>query len=932
MAYISSLGNHYIENRWMPISYNTDLMAKAAAGMQKKFETNYMLSENIKSQYESINFLNTAADAQYKEKYSKVEEYFKGNPNIDYTDPLAIKNLMEVFKPLSQDTSLKSLYKREGEIKKQMSLIEEMKAKKDAGYNATNEAVFNADLNDYINSGDLKEASNKITQIKYTPYKDINEATKYCSDLLKGKESGSVTQYSDGVSLKERSISSTDRWRYDTCIQSSLNTPEYIPQLTVNNRYEVLTKGKEQFKKDLVSRHNSLIDLEIPAYENVLKAKNNYLELLLNAPDSNKEEIEATKKEMDSLNNSIKAFKQKKENFKITDENYLTEAIGLSIKEKSYQDSRFLESITTGQKTVGLTPEAQYQLKADANASKAGKGSSGSSVSPWGEGAIPNEEATFIENGEGKTIPDDTTTLNNQAVKIYSNSDAKEIFKKYYENPSELTKEEKKIIETNPEYQKTASELDNIRITRQGLQQAALKAYRENANIVFNELEKKLSTANNLAGLQTIQNLRKEFEAAKLGDPNVRQAMQNKVDAFLITNQELSNDFENPTTRTGQASKNLKKIVKNNNLKVFSPLWAQALSYIYDKPIKAVGNAFKDILDTNPLDATAFLTQYLTLAANETDDTKEFNKFKNLVKEGKYELTLYNKNNRIVNDKNIDSFTFNDYLDFKNGATSGSSNMGNNLGFNVNRSYESEKDKIKERSALYTSYGLPQLDPTLKTSLPSSENGTITKQKNWTFVDKGTDEGNTLTNFYLSNEGKALSDNYSIQREHIHSLKFEPASGLAKVVLKSDIKKDQRKKYADIVNEQLGEEGLTFTVKLTEPTFEKEKYSNYFNYKGAQTLGSRKTPFNSRLILDPNTNTQKLIGYEIKEGEDGLAKSYSIKVYSKTPGTSEEYSAQDIGGKTTTINNLSKEYINTFIQQSIDNPLGTYQTLLNTFK
>ena len=142
MAYISPFGNHVIDNSYNPVMPNLDLMARAAKTLNTQYQQNYMLMETLKDNVSSLTFANEDLQNDYNTKTNKIEEYYKGNPQIDYTNPDSIKQLMNLYNPLMKDNELIANYKYDKSVRTEAQKVNELRRTNDKSYNAINDAVF----------------------------------------------------------------------------------------------------------------------------------------------------------------------------------------------------------------------------------------------------------------------------------------------------------------------------------------------------------------------------------------------------------------------------------------------------------------------------------------------------------------------------------------------------------------------------------------------------------------------------------------------------------------------------------------------------------------------------------------------------------------------------------------------------------------------
>jgi hypothetical protein len=96
-----------------------------------------------------LTFANEDLQNDYNTKTNKIEEYYKGNPQIDYTNPDSIKQLMNLYNPLMKDNELIANYKYDKSVRTEAQKVNELRRTNDKSYNAINDAVFQNEYSEY---------------------------------------------------------------------------------------------------------------------------------------------------------------------------------------------------------------------------------------------------------------------------------------------------------------------------------------------------------------------------------------------------------------------------------------------------------------------------------------------------------------------------------------------------------------------------------------------------------------------------------------------------------------------------------------------------------------------------------------------------------------------------------------------------------------
>jgi hypothetical protein len=320
MSYIS--GFQYVPGvEYQPIVPDLKLLAGAAKTLQQKFEYNYEAMNKLKSVYENIDFMNEEAKTRYDGHINKSKEFYKNNPNLDYTDSKTIKSLQSLYQPLLDDDVLYEKFKDEKAIKNQIKTVNLLQKEGDETYSDRHAAVMYHDIEKYRKAkGD--DATKLARSIRYVPNVDIFGLTKRCDDL---KPSGYRfdSPGPDGI-YSTNEYAGVQSASYENCFKSAiLSSDTAKAHLDTEARYELITGDPKKVAQSHLEKFNNDLDLKKQIYSSVIEQNNRKIQAFqLSGQYDEVEKLTNNNLEMTSMISALKPISEKE-----LDENKLRQLI-----------------------------------------------------------------------------------------------------------------------------------------------------------------------------------------------------------------------------------------------------------------------------------------------------------------------------------------------------------------------------------------------------------------------------------------------------------------------------------------------------------------------------------------------------------------------------------------------------------------------------
>ena len=559
MAYISPFGNHVIDNSYNPVMPNLDLMARAAKTLNTQYQQNYMLMETLKDNVSSLTFANEDLQNDYNTKTNKIEEYYKGNPQIDYTNPDSIKQLMNLYNPLMKDNELIANYKYDKSVRTEAQKVNELRRTNDKSYNAVNDTVFQNAYSEYTKAN-KKDIVNKANQAKYTPFFDVNTLHKEC-DKLKGRASKVGMYNAAGEKITQESAGAT-AGDYENCIKGVYRSPEAMMQFDINAQYGIIAnKNNPKFQEDSVTEYNNYVEEDRNKINNIISSLEGEVALIAaNGGDASEKlnRIRDYKTSLNGLKNITLKDLENNEVFKDVLRNN-----EINYRAKSYGRAHASDVTNYDVDRKEITQKEIANIKA--NKGKSGEEGSGMTFeAPLDIAIAGTQTVKAFEEELKKTEEDLIRTIDNKVATEHITPKQQEILLQQIKGGQIdfQNKETIEILAKDRDFAKQISKYNDSRNMKNKLTQKANENFNNDMLKTFEVMEKARPDLKNTL----------EKAGVYVTDANGKRSIdKDKLDAFLSSLsveevEELKKIKENPTTYTGKYLQGVKENAANDPL------------------------------------------------------------------------------------------------------------------------------------------------------------------------------------------------------------------------------------------------------------------------------------------------------------------------------------------------------------------------------
>lgn len=863
MAYISPFGNHVIDNSYNPVMPNLDLMARAAKTLNTQYQQNYMLMETLKDNVSSLTFANEDLQNDYNTKTNKIEEYYKGNPQIDYTNPDSIKQLMNLYNPLMKDNELIANYKYDKSVRTEAQKVNELRRTNDKSYNAVNDTVFQNAYSEYTKAN-KKDIVNKANQAKYTPFFDVNTLHKEC-DKLKGRASKVGMYNAAGEKITQESAGAT-AGDYENCIKGVYRSPEAMMQFDINAQYGIIAnKNNPKFQEDSVTEYNNYVEEDRNKINNIISSLEGEVALIAaNGGDASEKlnRIQDYKTSLNGLKNITLKDLENNEVFKDVLRNN-----EINYRAKSYGRAHASDVTNYDVDRKEITQKEVANIKA--NKGKSGEEGSGMSFeAPLDIAIAGTQTVKAFEDELKKTEEDLIRTIDNKVATEHITPKQQEILLQQIKGGQIdfQNKETIEILSKDRDFAKQISKYNDSRNMKNKLTQKANENFNNDMLKTFEVMEKVRPDLKNTL----------EKAGVYITDANGKRSIdKDKLDAFLSSLsveevEELKKIKEKPTTSTGQYLQGVKENAANDPLMNFVKKTFSFFSKLPNFLQNRYDNAayFKDnlkLLDENdPIKKQKY--------AEEIQKTYDFfnKKGEKLSPEQSLRFITGNYNNLPLAEKAELSTNTKVYLK------------------------SSAKEKANaDLTEKYTILGAKTLSDA-QNEIIMGPNTRIKNTKVVGLAKGAKDYDYEVEVNKLIQQTPGLRANIgSINNSNINTINYYPEAGYAVVELTSNLLTSNAKELKNEVEfwsynqkdwvkstleEALKEGKNKITVKTGESTVKTPLIESYFSQPGIQTLGTLKQLHKNHIMPDIN-NPGKFVNKGVIVEERADKSSYLVTIY-----------------------------------------------------
>jgi hypothetical protein len=872
MAYISPFGNHVIDNSYNPVMPNLDLMARAAKTLNTQYQQNYMLMETLKDNVSSLTFANEDLQNDYNTKTNKIEEYYKGNPQIDYTNPDSIKQLMNLYNPLMKDNELIANYKYDKSVRTEAQKVNELRRTNDKSYNAVNDTVFQNAYSEYTKAN-KKDVANKANQAKYTPFFDVNTLHKEC-DKLKGRASKVGMYNAAGEKITQESAGAT-AGDYENCIKGVYRSPEAMMQFDINAQYGIIAnKNNPKFQEDSVTEYNNYVEEDRNKINNIISSLEGEVALIAaNGGDASEKlnRIRDYKTSLNGLKNITLKDLENNEVFKDVLRNN-----EINYRAKSYGRAHASDVTNYDVDRKEITQKEVANIKA--NKGKSGEEGSGMTFeAPLDIAIASTQTVKAFEEELKKTEEDLIRTIDNKVATEHITPKQQEILLQQIKGGQIdfQNKETIEILSKDRDFAKQISKYNDSRNMKNKLTQKANENFNNDMLKTFEVMEKARPDLKNTL----------EKAGVYVTDANGKRSIdKDKLDAFLSSLsveevEELKKIKEKPNTYTGQFLENVKNTA-NTHLGVVRLL--NSVTSYFSKLPKNIKSGLSDTYDF-----FAFRKDFLNLSnlAN-TNDRKNY---------ADEIINTYNftKNGKSVTDKNeILKFLF----DSKNGKIDyGDVNvtLWESSPLTVTLKSSAKEKANADLTEKYTILGAKTLSDA-QNEIIMGPNTRIKNTKVIGLTKGAKDYDYEVEVNKLIQQTPGLRANIgSINNSNINTINYYPEAGYAVIELTSNLLTSNAKELKNEVEfwsynqkdwvkstleEALKEGKNKITVKTGESTVKTPLIESYFSQPGIQTLGTLKQLHKNHIMPDIK-NPGKFVNKGVIVEERADKSSYLVTIY-----------------------------------------------------
>jgi hypothetical protein len=878
MAYISPFGNHVIDNSYNPVMPNLDLMARAAKTLNTQYQQNYMLMETLKDNVSSLTFANEDLQNDYNTKTNKIEEYYKGNPQIDYTNPDSIKQLMNLYNPLMKDNELIANYKYDKSVRTEAQKVNELRRTNDKSYNAVNDTVFQNAYSEYTKAN-KKDVANKANQAKYTPFFDVNTLHKEC-DKLKGRASKVGMYNAAGEKITQESAGPNAE-TYENCIKGVYRSPEAMMQFDINAQYGIIAnKNNPKFQEDSVTEYNNYVEEDRNKINNIISSLEGEVALIAaNGGDASEKlnRIQDYKTSLNGLKNITLKDLENNEVFKDVLRNN-----EINYRAKSYGRAHASDVTNYDVDRKEITQKEVANIKA--NKGKSGEEGSGMTFeAPLDIAIAGTQTVKAFEDELKKTEEDLIRTIDNKVATEHITPKQQEILLQQIKGGQIdfQNKETIEVLSKDRDFAKQISKYNDSRNMKNRLTQKANENFNNDMLKTFEVMEKArpdLKALLDKSGVYTTDsNGKKTINSSKL-DAFLNSLSVEEVKAFKKIK-------EAPSTYTGQFSKILQMISQYNPspgvfnlnlLKTIKDSFFPNLPDITDLPNLATfaGQKF-----TN----ASFLKENVELL-NTVDPVKR----KAYIEKIQKNYDFFNKKGEKLSPQESLRFITGDY---SNLSLAEKADLSTNTKVSLKSSIkEKEKAELAEK---YKILGAKTLSDAQNEIIM----GPNTRIKNTKVI--GLTKGAKNYDYEvevnrLIQQTPGLRANIgSINNSNINTINYYPEAGYAVVELTSNLLTSNAKELKNEVEfwsynqkdwvkstleEALKEGKNKITVKTGESTVKTPLIESYFSQPGIQTLGTLKQLHKNHIMPDIK-NPGKFVNKGVIVEERADKSSYLVTIY-----------------------------------------------------
>jgi hypothetical protein len=810
-----------------------------------------------------LTFANEDLQNDYNTKTNKIEEYYKGNPQIDYTNPDSVKQLMNLYNPLMKDNELIANYRYDKSVRTEAQKVSELRRTNDKSYNAVNDAVFQNEYSEYTKAN-KKDVANKASKAKYTPFFDVNTLHKEC-DKLKGRASKVGMYNAAGEKITQESAGPNAE-TYENCIKGVYRSPEAMMQFDINAQYGIIAnKNNPKFQEDSVTEYNNYVEEDRNKINNIISSLEGEVALIAaNGGDASEKlnRIQDYKTSLNGLKNITLKDLENNEVFKDVLRNN-----EINYRAKSYGRAHASDVTNYDVDRKEITQKEVANIKA--NKGKSGEEGSGMSFeAPLDIAIAGTQTVKAFEDELKKTEEDLIRTIDNKVATEHITPKQQEILLQQIKGGQIdfQNKETIEVLSKDRDFAKQISQYNDSRNMKNKLTQKATENFNNDMLKTFEVMEKVRPDLKNAL----------EKAGVYVTDANGKRSIdKDKLDAFLSSLsveevEALKKIKENPTTYTGQYLQGVKENAANDPLMNF---------------VKKTFSFFSKLPNflQNRYDNAAYFKDNLKLL-DESDPVKK----QKYAEEIQKTYDFFNKKGEKLSPEQSLRFITGNY---SNLPLAEKAELSTNT-----KVYLKSSAKEKANADLTDKYKILGAK-TLSDAQNEIIMGPNTRIKNTKVIGlaKGAkDYDYEVEVNKLIQQTPGLRANIgSINNSNINTINYYPEAGYAVVELTSNLLTSNAKELKNEVEfwsynqkdwvkstleEALKEGKNKITVKTGESTVKTPLIESYFSQPGIQTLGTLKQLHKNHIMPDIK-NPGKFVNKGVIVEERADKSSYLVTVY-----------------------------------------------------